>query len=220
MASFCVYYKGERIKTNILVSAWISNLKRANKMLIPRDIIDLCFTFWFIDVCDEWDKKYIDDADVTLQGQCITMKNTWDIPQFGAQRSFYGCHCVGDGIYEWIIRFNTDMRWICIGIIEDEHEFLKEMVKDGNGYKTEGRGWFLMHNGTFYSQNDGITSGFHAAFKAKGNIISTRADMNTYELSYKINEEDWKVATKLLKKDVKYRFVVTLLYEGNQIELL
>ena len=76
MASVCVYYKGERIKTDILVSAWITNLKRKNKLFIPKDMIELCFKFWFIDVCDEWDKIFIDDADVTLQGQCITIKNT------------------------------------------------------------------------------------------------------------------------------------------------
>ena len=217
MASACVYYKGKRIKTDILVSGWIRNIKRRNKVSMPRDIIELCFKFWFIDICDEWDKKYIDESDVTLQGQCITMKDTWN-PESGAQRSFYGCYSVEEGVYEWIIRFNTEMSWICIGIIEDDQELLKKHAKEGNRYKDTGRGWFLREDGVFCC-NQAEYNTLCESFQAKGSIVSTRVDMNAHELSYKINEQDWKIATKQLKQ-VKYRFVVTMVDKGTQIELL
>ena len=94
------------------------------------------------------------------------------------------------------------------------------MAGGGNRYRSSGKGWFLMHHGKFYSKNDDETSIFCERFTAKGSIVRTRVDMNNYELSYKINEGDWKVATKQLKKSVKYRFAVTMHHIREQIELL
>ena len=50
--------EGKRTGTKILESGWIidvTHVSNKNKILIPDDIINLCFVYWFIKICVESD---------------------------------------------------------------------------------------------------------------------------------------------------------------------
>ena len=48
--------KGERITTDILVSGYIKNVVKECNLLIADEIRAICYVFWLIKACDEWDK--------------------------------------------------------------------------------------------------------------------------------------------------------------------
>ena len=60
MASFCCDANGNqrKIKTDILVAGYVRDIvEEFTTRNIPDEIIQLCFMFWFVTVCDEWDKS-------------------------------------------------------------------------------------------------------------------------------------------------------------------
>ena len=134
MASVSVDSKGNRIKTDVLVAGYIRSFGKEHKLLIPEPINDICFLFWFINICDEWDKESSGD-DIKIDGQ--TVQNITRRIE-----SIYGQQSVSNGCYSWRIRFNSKINWICIGIIEDKPEILQR-YKTSSTYAYNGHGCFL-----------------------------------------------------------------------------
>ena len=96
MASFHVDSNGERIKTDILVSGYIKNAMKQHRLEIPDEIIGLCFLFWLIKVCDQWDAASSHD-EINIKGQYAevsTKHNGW--------RTLFGTHIVKTGIFNII----------------------------------------------------------------------------------------------------------------------
>ena len=100
MAQVSVDKNGDRIKTDILVVGCISNLNKQFKLLIPVEISSICFDYWLVKFCDEWDEKYSDE-NVENDGQIATVKNFGTI-------SVYGCHSINRGCdtHSWEIKLN------------------------------------------------------------------------------------------------------------------
>ena len=124
MASFAVDSNGKRIETNILVSGYIRNVGKEYKLLIPQDINSVCFDYWLIKVCDEWDTKYAPENEIN--GQIIQLKRERLL-------SVYGKQSVNEGSYLWQIRFNTDIEWFCVGVIVDDEDIL-DTYRNSNFY--------------------------------------------------------------------------------------
>ena len=51
MAAPSVDSNGDRIKSDILVSGYVNELMREDKIQVPDAIVTMIFMFWFIDVC-------------------------------------------------------------------------------------------------------------------------------------------------------------------------
>ena len=53
---------GKRIKTDILTAGYLrEEIENKYKISIPSEIKRLCFDYWFINICDEWDKTLYDE---------------------------------------------------------------------------------------------------------------------------------------------------------------
>ena len=127
MAAFAVDSNGKRIKSDILVNGWIRIISLNWRLPIPADISRICFDFWLIKVFDEWDKKFIEN-DVGGYVQ-IDNKNEQIVrskEQLESVKTVYGCHGVDKGSFEWQIKFKTYVGWICVGIMQDDQQVLKE----------------------------------------------------------------------------------------------
>ena len=64
---------GNRITTDILVEGYIRENAKKYNVLIPLDINTICFLFWLIKICDEWDKEFLAEG-VDLDGEVIKYK--------------------------------------------------------------------------------------------------------------------------------------------------
>ena len=206
MAAFAVDGDGNRIKTDILVTGWIREIGKEHALLIPSDINGICFAYWLAKICDEWDKKYIkpvDSGDIQIDGQVLVRREK---NKDYRVRSLYGCHVVDKGLYEWKIQFNTEVKWICIGIIKDNDAILEENWRSNQFFC--GDGCFLINaNGRFFHK--GIGKNYCPSFQTKDTIITMTLNMDEHTLRYKINDNDRGIATDKLDQNA-YRFVVCL----------
>ena len=73
MESFTVDSHGKRIKTDILVCGYVRDMMNEYKLEIPDEIIGLCFLFWFIKVCDQWDESLCDTELTDIDGSCCKL---------------------------------------------------------------------------------------------------------------------------------------------------
>ena len=92
MAQLAVDAEGKRIKTDILVSGYIKKIATNCALLIPVEINKICFDFWFIQICDEWDDQYLSEG-VIIDGEIVKHTNDCDVV------SIYGCHSIVKGLY-------------------------------------------------------------------------------------------------------------------------
>ena len=210
MPAVAVDSQGNRIKTDILVSGYIKELTKEYELLIPSPIIDICFLFWFIKVCDEWDKEASADS-IEIDGQMVHSTE-------GGMRSLYGCQSISKGTHSWQIKFITKVEWICIGIIEDKPEILQKYRYHDISYYVSDYGCYVYNVGNFWAKK-GINFTYCDQFGAKGTVITMTLDMDQHTLSYKINDKDYGIATDKLAKD-KYRLIINLLHVDDTIELL
>ena len=205
--------KNNRITTDILVSGYIRKMINNN---VPSEIINLCFLFWYIDVCDSWDKA-ISHQTAIIDGQCVRLD--CDI-----YSTIYGSQVIESGQYQWLVKCETEIfaGGLGIGVIEDRDELLKEN-QGGYYYGMNGDGCFLLNNGKFfYSKDikDDIT-GYTPSFEDKGTIITLILNTDKQSVCYKINDEDYGyVDAKCVKKEQKYRLAVTLYGDDHEIALL
>ena len=215
------------IKTDILVSGYIRQL--FNIAMIPSEILHLCFLFWFIDICDQWDKSLIDEY-AEIDGSRFKMKenpNPWDIDGCVA----FGTHSVEEGeIFQWKLRFNTKMKWIYIGICADEPKLLAMADQDCLLYNSNGT---IYHNSSYGFEGDQGCSLLHMngviycgdfqqycpTFDAKDTIIEVILNMKEHTICYKINGKHYGIAYNNLSKK-KYRLAVTLREPMQEIQLM
>ena len=210
MATFSVAADGKRIKTDVLVAGYIRNLSKKYEFLIPGDINGICFKYWLITVCDEWDKELSSDR-AEINNQTITSKVT----EFA---SMYGCLGIDKGSYEWQIKLKSYVTWFAMGIIEDDEEILTKYKDD---YKwIMNNGCCINEGGHFYrGDSTPLRQGYTKPFKKSGTVITMTLNMDQHELSFKVNDKEYGVVTDKLDKE-KYRLAV-ILYSSDLIaELL
>ena len=213
MAHFAVDCEGKRIETDILVAGYINEHMNQYELQIPDDIIGICFLFWFIKVCDEWDREHLPGA-VKIDGQTVKATSWGD-------QCVYGCHSIDKGSHQWTLQLTrkTTGKWFCIGIIEDKPEILKEFQNSVNFILEHG---CLLHSdGKFYRGS--ITYGEsymgQTRFEEEDTRIAMALDMDNHTLSFNIDGIDYGVATNKLDKD-RYRMVITLDTENHEVKLL
>ena len=207
MSLFAVDSQGNRIETDILVAGYIRNVASEYNLSIPEDINGICFLFWLIKVCDEWDRKSSAES-IKIDGQFA--KTT----EQGVS-SVYGSQSVSQGVYSWRIKTKQKM-WACIGVIEDDVKVLEQFRND-NDYDESGHGCFLLTDGFFY--NNERLERYCGDFKDKDRIITIILDMDKHSIKFKIDDKEYGIATDKLEKD-KYRMIISLYDKGDVIELL
>ena len=219
MTAVSVDKDGNRIKTDILVSGYTRQEGDRYGMEIPQEIMMLIFRFWFIAVCDTWKKSLCCSLfDITNECARLTKKATVEDEGFWLC-SVFGHHVVDHGIFEWKIKFNTNIKWICIGVCFDDEEMLKKN-KENNDYGFDkDAGCFLLNsNGIIYHKNTDYVE-YCDAFTIKDTVITMTLDIDKNSISYKINDKDYGVAYDQLIQD-KYRLAVTMSNANEEIELL
>ena len=206
---------GDRICTDILVSGYIREANQA--MDVPPEIIHLCFIFWFIDICDSWDKS-TSHPEAIINGQCIKARAD-------GHCTFYGCHVTESESYEWRLKCKQDIPTLVIGLIEDEDEILK-CNQESYSFKMEGNGCCLSATGSFFYSSDWQKDIDHYCerdFATAGTIITLTLDMDKKSVSYKINNEDYGfVNAEFVKENQQYRLAVYMknINGDEEIELL
>ena len=212
MATFAVDVQGNRIKTDILVVGYVRNITAECNLGIPSDIIGICFAYWFIKVCDEWDKKLMANH-VKIDGQQVELTED-------EHASIFGCRIIDKGSYSWTIQFKTDIKWIAIGIVEDDPEIMKNM-QTHNCFNFMSKGRFILNIGGFFADGNwaDISDNYHVQFREKHTIITTTINMDNKSLSFKINDKECGIATNALDKD-KYRFMINMYQRNKIVELL
>ena len=210
---FQVDSSGNRIKTDILSTGYIrQEIEKNGKLLIPAEIKQICFDYWFIHVCDEWDKQYSNDK-YEINGSCIKLKG-----EEGRKSSAYGKHVVESGIYSWEIKIKSPLiHWVCIGVIQDDDKLLKKH-RNNSDYENYDYGGCLFRNGAWYSHGRSRT-GYGPGFGGQNDVVEMILDMNNHTISYKVNDEDYGIACNKMNKD-KYRLVINFDDVDDEIELL
>ena len=216
---FAVNSNGKRIKTDILVVGWLRRFSKIMKLLIPDAITQMCFDYWLITICDEWDENYCSEY-TTIKNEIAIMSTddplySYDVP------AVYGCHSASSGSHEWIIRFKSSINFICICIIADEANVLQLYQKNNDYWFSPGLGgWILNITGNCH-QNGRYTK-YCDGFKKKGTTIKMRLNMENRTLNYIIDNKDYGIAmTNLSKKSYRFAmFMNRIGQNADEVEFL
>ena len=212
MSKITVDKQGNRIMTDILTFGYLrQEIEKIHKILIPSEIKQLCFDYWFLNICDQWDTKSSEHDDIELDGQVIKSQCTWNDNWWNV----FGCHSVSSGHFVWrlLFRFKDGTAACHIGIINVDKA--EENPKYA-GYPVHGHGvcWNIL-KGDFYDE-DYFKNGISSIKKIKDlesqikNIyIEMKIDLEERSLYYAINDEEIK-APYQLKENTSFRLIVTM----------
>ena len=213
MSTLAVDAEGNRIETDILVCGYIREKSEQYRLSIPGDINSICFLFWLIKVCDQWDSKYASKY-IKIDGHVV--ESIKDVQY----TSVYGCHCIDKGTHTWEMEVNQiGGQFLLIGLIEDEPNILEKSKKSAEYVRGHGCVLYI-NDGKFYrgSTTSGNPYISTSVFGSKNYRIQMTLDMDNHKLCYAVNGKDYGVATNELDKQ-RYRMVVTFFYEYS-IKLL
>ena len=211
MSSVAVDSRGQRIVSDVLIAGFTHEASKLYGMTIPNEVIGVIFIFWFIDVCDEWDKSLSHES-VNIVGQCAKMTKDTHCSIFGKQS-------INKDIFEWNLKLNTNIDRFWIGIIRDDTETLIKNQDTG--------AYVLMQDGlSLFNAGNLLMGGFSKVwyrycdkFTAKDTLITVTLDMDDETIAYKIDDKQYD--TKLISLSIdKYRLVVGLERTDDEIELL
>ena len=212
---------GKIIQTDILISGYVRNIMDECKLEIPDEIIALCFLFWFIKVCDQWDELLHDTERIEVDGLC----GKWH-----GYGSLFGSKIVTKGTFKWSLQLKSKISWGCVGIIKNDERIIQENQRQNNYGFIKGRGCFLSlcsndkySNGALWFDHDLIQVSSYCSTSCcdPGTIIEMTLDMDKKTIQYKADDAECKaVEIKSLSEQIGYRLVVTVQEEGNEIELI
>ena len=131
--------------------------------------------------------------------------------------SIYGKKSIDKENYSWKLKLKNEIDWICIGVIEDNPQILKEYLNSNQFYSAaDPVGGFLFGDG--YWCYKGQINDYCVRFQDEDTVITMRLDMDTHSIAYQVNDKDYGVACKEMNKS-KYRLVVVV-YDNDSIQLL
>ena len=127
---------------------------------------------------------------------------------------------VQSGTYEWQLKFKSEIKWLCIGMIRDEPEIL-EGNQNSNNFVWQDDGIGLFSNSGNLYVNGWVDShhGYCNKFSKKDTIITITLDMDDNTISYKIDDTQYETVTIPLTINA-YRLSITLDAIDAEIELL
>ena len=145
MASITVDQCGIRIKTDVLTSGYLrQEIERIYKILIPSEIKQLCFDYWFINICDEWDVELCKHERVEIDAQTVKTANKTTQHD---NRNVFGCCKVSSGQFVWKLLLRKVIGFISIGVIcehlADQNPVYANYALDGQGVCVECHGGTL-----------------------------------------------------------------------------
>ena len=219
---FSLDSKGEKIKSDILVSGYIrKQIIEKYKINIPLQIIKLCFLFWYIDACDKWDTSLCHKL-VKINGSCVKLDDNVEwTPERPMLCTIFGCNSIKSGdIFTWKLRFNSNIYYCCIGVIHDKIDVLKANIIDNN-FGRQNSGCYLTNtHGSMYYEWEGKND-YCPKFEEKGVIIEMTLNMIEHTIRYKINNIDYGIAYDKLYENA-YRLAVCMsgTYDKEEIVLL
>ena len=200
----------------ILTSGYLrQEIERVCKLSIPSEIKQLCFDYWLITFCDEWDTK---------SSKCIRLEfNEQSVKCFAAKAHVFGCHSVSSGQFTWRLNLKKiGVDGVGIGVIDSE----KATVNlEGENFFTEdiGASWFSVE-GALYNHINKTGKKFRP--KMPNIMLNTRLDIkidfDEGNLYYSIKEDKFIKAPYSLSVNKSYRLIVSFqcFVCEDEIELL
>ena len=219
MNAVCYDANGDRIKTDILVAGYVRHGANEFHMDIPDDIIKLCFLFWLLTVCDEWDKsmKHPSHEAMKIDGDIFRWKDGYERGKDNVYTVMaYGKKSVEDGLFEWRLSLKTDIKFVWIRMVPDEPDIL--MQSSNSERRKRGECFLFGYNGCifYYGENKLYCPPFSSN---EDNIIKVTLDMDNHAVSFEINDKDYGIAYDKLFAS-KYRLGVTLGHQTDKIEFI
>ena len=216
MSAVQVNQKGDRIVTDILICGYVTQeIEDKYKLSIPSEIKRVCFHFWFINVCDQWDiescKKH---ASVTFAGQIVKSSKVELV------RNVFGCHTVSSGQFEWRLNWKKLNGSVAIGIIDNDKAI---NTSTGVGFTRYGNGAVLdIPNGRLYGVEYSWRKFGEKLDQNVENVdIKVKIDLDERSLYFAINEDEYKKTIYELKKDTSFRLALTFARNSiAEVELL
>ena len=206
------------IVTDILVSGYTRQAAEEYNIIIPEEIMRLCFVFFFIPICDEWCKE-LSYAGFHIDGGYAKLIDRSHESNTMGLVSLFGSRVIDKGIYEWKIKFKSMITWICIGIIvDDENALSLNKINNDYGFNKDEGCFLLNSNGKMYHSSS-LYKEYAKQFQAKDTTITMTLDMDKHSIYYKVNDKDYGLGFNGLYKD-KYRLAVTMSGQDDEIELL
>lgn len=218
MSTLAVDQNGDRITNDILTSGYLrQEIEDSYKISIPTEIKQVCFDFWFIKICDEWDIEICEHKGIQFSGPIVQLN-------LSSGRALYGRHSVSSGQYEWRLRVRSESTaGFAIGIIQDDK--LENYVASITSLYGEGMGAFwATFNGMFY-QTSGSLKLTQPYTDEIGNLmnlcVTMRFNVDDKTITYSVNDEDNDGVvdiSSIFKNEKSYRLYVYCL--DGSIELL
>ena len=156
-----------------------------------------------------------DKVKLSKNGACITAltKHLYSVNNYGSIEIF----STEKGKYKWDIKVGNDSVFIGICSSTQTNGHLHDMNCEFYGLVCWGKKYHKSGTDHF----DQMTK-YGQFICSENTIISMYLDLNKRDLSFAINGEDQGVAFHEIKqkKDLKYRFMAQIAYEGCSVEIV
>ena len=190
-------------------------IERLHKILIPSEIKQLCFNYWFLKICDIFDVKLCKHESIEIEEEIVKT-----IQSNNECRNVFGCHQVSTGQFVWSILLKRVNGFCTLGVIYadkvSQYPEYADYAFDGDGICVQ------IHDGTLYDPAFNFPKVIKPLGKDVENVnMEIKIDLDEGSLYYAINGDKYKKAPYELKKDKSYRLAVTLPNEPmSEIQLI
>ena len=221
---FPVNSKGERLVDDSLVIGWIRTEieKKYKNSNIPYALKQLCFKFWLIKICDQWDLTYYDKKRILISNNGLTAS-----AKDNTSCSIYSKREIDIGDkYIWTLKMNS---WFCewssiigqpyIGIIKSDEKILNRCKINGPSEK-DGY-WFSASKAALHFRKFPAKKiQYGQRVTCKGDVIEMCVDLRNNTVSYRINGTDYGVAYSNIDR-CRYRLYVGFYHgKGTSLQLI
>eukprot|EP01084_Bolivina_argentea_P070706 128572_1 len=186
-----------RVHTDILIAGYMRQvIERMYQIFIPSEIKNLCFDYWYIPVCDTWNRQFTHSC---LQINQQILQVNLVKPHYDFEDEFYfsgfGDKIISScQIHTWRLRITGQVRWFRIGVIKNDETTLKQRVAHYD-YDLDNGCW-LAETGEICGYSGCGSNCYIDAMSGIGTedddiLMMIRVDLNKYRVSYKINDKDY-----------------------------
>ena len=209
----------------LVVSGYIRSICGIQKnIMMPSDIIHLCFLFWFIQECDKWDASLCDPKFVDINGTCARITEEFNPRLNDIHRcTLFGTKSVESGVFVWSVKQKKVMlgSWSLFGIIKDDKDVIAACNHTYDYGLRKGWGCFLTSEGwLYYDRKENFGYCPYMMQYREGSVIEITLNADLHSIKYKINNQECDTVNIDSLCIEKYRLAVTVSSAGDEIELL